>query len=527
MIDEGLIVKDWRYVDLTFGLIYPNSYKLANSSYTIRLLYYMINSHERFLCERIFLPDKLIYPAINDHSPINVIRSLENRILPTEFDVLGFSAHYENDLKNILWTLDKVKIPLSREERIKKQEKQDIIFPLIIAGGPVITSNPLPLSEIVDVFFIGDSEETLIPFLDELIDLKLGYQHLNNVLTNIRSMEGIYIPSLNNHPKRALLKNLDESPNPIQQTISSDKEQGKIFEQNFFVEVNRGCPFQCKFCISSFHNDPFRNKSLANITHFIDEGINQSHFEKVSLIGSCISSHPQFKGICEYIIAKGKKLSIPSIRLDHLTDDLITLFEKANMNTITIAPETGSESLRFRLGKKITNKKILEVATKIYKSSIQFIKLYFLIGLPSETEKDIQEIINLLKKLDTIGFKRGALKVNINPFIPKLNTPYGFHVENYLDENFNILTSKLQTIINGLKQINSVKLKTQQPKEILKSAKLQTILSLGDTNVSRVLIEYYRKGARYSDFKKAEKIVGYSSNDYLYQIQQGFSPWII
>ena len=235
MIDEGLIVKDWRYVDLTFGLIYPNSYKLANSSYTIRLLYYMINSHERFLCERIFLPDKLVYPASNDHSPANVIRSLENRILPMEFDVLGFSAHYENDLKNILWTLDKAGIPLSRKERIEKQEKQDVVYPLIIAGGPVITSNPLPLSEIIDVFFIGDSENTLLPFLDEIIDLKLRYQQINNLLTNISSMEGIYIPSLNNHPKRGLLKNLDESPNPIYQTISSDKEKGEIFEQNFFV----------------------------------------------------------------------------------------------------------------------------------------------------------------------------------------------------------------------------------------------------------------------------------------------------
>ncbi len=527
MIDEGLIVKDWRHVDLTFGLIYPNSYKLANSSYAIRLLYYMINSHERFLCERIFLPDKLVYPASNDHSPTNVIRSLENRILPTEFDVLGFSAHYENDLKNILWTLDKAGIPLSRKERVEKQENQDIVFPLIIAGGPVITSNPLPLSEIIDVFFIGDSEKTLIPFLEEMIDLKLGYQQLNNSLIKISGMEGIYIPSLNNHPKRGLLKNLDESPNPIYQTISSDEEKGKIFEQNFFVEVNRGCPFQCKFCISSFHNSPFRNKSFDNLTHFIDEGIKQSHFEKVSLIGSCISSHPKFKEICEYIIAKDKKLSIPSIRLDHLTDELIKLFEKVNMNTITIAPETGSESLRFRLGKKITNDKILEVATKIYNSSIQYIKLYFLIGLPSETENNIKDIINLLKKLDSIGFKRGTLKVNINPFIPKLNTPYGFYTDNYLDNNFNTLNTKLQTLINELKQINSVKLKTRKPKDILKEAKLQTILSLGDANISEVLIDYYRKGARYSDFKKAESSVGFSSNNYLYQIQQGFSPWII
>jgi hypothetical protein len=132
-----------------------------------------------------------------------------------------------------------------------------------------------------------------------------------------------------------------------------------------------------------------------------------------------------------------------------------------------------------------------------------------------------------LKKLDTIGFERGALKVNINPFIPKLNTPYGFYVNNYLHKNFDILNTKLQNLISELKQINSVKLKTRRSKEILKSAKLQTLLSLGDANISRVLIEYYRNGARYSDFKKAERTAGFSSNDYLYQIQQGFRPWII
>ena len=113
MIDEGSIIKDWRYVDLTFGLIYPNSYKLANSSYTIRLLYHMINNNDRFLCERFFLPDKINFPAANDNLSINQIRSLENRILPSEFDVLGVSVHYENDFKNILWLLDKANIPLN------------------------------------------------------------------------------------------------------------------------------------------------------------------------------------------------------------------------------------------------------------------------------------------------------------------------------------------------------------------------------------------------------------------------------
>ena len=527
MIDEGSIIKDWRYVELTFGLIYPNSYKLANSSYTIRLLYHMINNNDRFLCERFFLPEKINFPATNDNLSINQIRSLENRILPSEFDVLGVSVHYENDFKNILWLLDKANIPLHREERQKLHEEQNVLFPLLIAGGPVITSNPLPLSDIFDAFFIGDSENSLIPFLDQLINWKSGDRDIKKLVTNNTKLTNIYIPSINNHPKRGVIESLEDSPNPIYQTISKSKNEREIFERNFFIEVNRGCPFQCKFCISSFHNSPFRNRSYANIIQLIDAAIEANAFEKISLIGSCISSHPKFKEICEYIIKKGKKLSIPSIRLDHLTEELISLFEKANMNSITIAPETGSESLRFELGKKITNQKILKVATKIFYSSIRYLKLYFLLGLPSESEDDIKNIIILLKELDEIGFEKGALKVNINPFIPKLNTPYSNYVNNYLNENFDKFTSRFQQVIKEIRKIRAVKLKFQHPKELLKEARLQTLFSLGDAQFSQVLLEYYRNGAKYSGLEIAEKKLGYSAEIYLKKIQQGYSPWKI
>jgi radical SAM superfamily enzyme YgiQ (UPF0313 family) len=527
MIDEGSIIKDWRHVDLTFGLIYPNSYKLANSSYTIRLLYHIINIDERFLCERIFLPEKIVYPAANDNSPKNLIRSLENKVLPTEFDVLGVSVHYENDFKNILWLLDKANIPLHREERKRIQKKQDVIYPLLIAGGPVITSNPLPLSDIFDLFFIGDSENTLIPFFEQLINWKLGDRGIEKLVAKNRKLTNIFIPAINNHPKRGVLERLEDSPNPVYQTISKSKNENTIFERNFFIEVNRGCPFQCKFCISSFHNSPFRNRSYANIIQLIDVAIKATKFEKISLIGSCVSSHPKFKEICEYIIKKGKKLSIPSIRLDHLTEELINLFEKANMNSITLAPETGSEPLRFELGKKISNQKILEIATKIFNSSIRYLKLYFLLGLPSESENDIKNIIILLKELDEIGFERGGVKVNINPFIPKLNTPYGNYVDNYLNKNFDDLISKSQKVNREIRKIRAIKLKFQHPKDLVKEAKLQTLFSLGDTQFSSVLIEYYRNGAKYSDLEIAEKKLGYSTEKYLKKIQQGYSPWKI
>lgn len=527
MIDNGLIVKDWRFIDLTFGLIYPNSYKLMNSSYTIRLLYHMINSKKEYVCERICVPDKIKYPANRDTSSVNQIRSIENKILPIEFDVLGFSVHYENDFKNILWMLEKAEIPLKQKERIKQQEHNNIYYPLIIGGGPVITSNPLPLSQIFDVFFIGDSEPNLIPFLDKVIEWKSEEYNVINFFNKIKEMNGIFIPLLNNHPKREILKNLDESPNPIIQTISNEQKDETIFERNFFVEINRGCPFQCKFCISSFHNSPFRNRNFDKILQLTDEAVQQSKFEKISLIGSCVSSHPKFKEICEYIIKKGKKLSIPSIRLEHLTQELIAVFEAFNMKTITIAPETGSESLRFEIGKKISNEKILEVANNIRKSKIRNIKFYFLLGLPSESDSDVDAIINLIYQLAEIGFEQGTLKVNVNPFIPKFNTPYETYVHNYLDDNIGKFNIKFRKLEKELKKIPSVKLKFQYPKTIIKNAKLQTLFSLGDSSITNLLIKYYQYGANFSDFNRAEKELVFSSNEYLLKIQDGFKPWII
>ena len=162
MPTENIIVKDWRNIDISFGLIYPNLYRIGMSSYTIRLLYYLINSNENIACERIFLPEKKIkFPASKDYSPKDILRSHENKILPEDFDILGFSIHYENDVKNILWILDKAEIPLTFEERQKSILENEVRYPLIIGGGPVVKSNPIPLSKIFDLFFVVDNTTIL------------------------------------------------------------------------------------------------------------------------------------------------------------------------------------------------------------------------------------------------------------------------------------------------------------------------------------------------------------------------------
>ena len=332
---------------------------------------------------------------------------------------------------------------------------------------------------------------------------------------------------LKNETKRAILENIDESPIPIFQLISKSKTNKKIFEGNFFVEINRGCPYKCKFCISSFHNSPFRNRSYENIKNVIEEGINYSNFDTISLIGSCVSSHPKFKQICELIIDNGIRLTIPSIRIDHLTTEVIKLLEKATIKTVTIAPEAGSESLRFGLGKKISNEKIISVLTQIRESQIKNVKFYFLIGLPGESEENIDDIIKLLKTVDQLGFKRNSLRVNVNPFIPKLNTPYEKQISSYLDVKLIELRRKYQKLEGELKRIPSIKTKFKNFKSIIKNARLQTIISLGNQKISDILLSHYHNGANFRALQKAEHDLHFPINDYLLKIRDCYSPWKI
>ncbi len=525
MYKESSIIKDWRNVDLTFGLIYPNRYKLGMSSYSIRLLYHLINSNEKFVCERIFLPEYVKYPASKDYSSVNLIRSIENSVLPKNFDILGFSAHYENDYKNILWMLEKAEIPLESEKRHGNSSLDSDDYPLLIGGGPAITSNPLPLSDILDVFFIGDAEPNLKSFLDVCLEHKSKITNSETFLDKLRNTEGLFIPILNNETKRVVLKDLNKSPTPAYQLLSKNETDKQVFEKNYFLEINRGCPFQCKFCISSFHNYPFRNKNYDEVINAIKAGLEYSDFEKISLIGSCVSSHPKFYEICDFILNTGKTFSIPSIRVEHITPKIIHLLERSGVKTITIAPETGNESSRFDLGKKITNDKILEVLHLIKESKINNAKFYFLIGLPNETDEDIEDIIDFFRLVEKIGFRKNALRVNINPFIPKLNTPYENQCSFYLTKNINNFRMKFTKLEQELSKISSIKLKFKDPKKIIKNARLQTIFSLGDRYTSKLLLAYYLNGANMGALRRAEKELNFSINGYFNQVNDGYRPW--
>ncbi|MFX1276318.1 MAG: B12-binding domain-containing radical SAM protein [Promethearchaeota archaeon] len=524
-MERNIIIKDWSKIDITFGLIYPNIYEIGMSSYAIRLLYHLLNSNNNIACERLFLPKSINYPASKDQTNKDDLRSIENKVLPEEFDILGFSVQYENDFKNILWILEKAEIPLLRDERkfINMNEKKN--YPIIIAGGSVITSNPLPLNLYFDLLFIGDSELSLSAFLSIFRRYKNNEISYSQLLDTIAHVEGIYVPSLNNNPKRVVLQDLDKSQILANQILSVNSNQKKIFQQNFLLEINRGCPYKCKFCISSYHNSPFRNRSYKNIVETIESGIFKTKFDTISLIGSCVSAHPKFIEICEYIINKGINLTIPSIRIEHINKKIIKILEKANIKTITIAPEAGSEKLRYEMGKLISNESIFSAIKQIKGSTIKNIKLYFLIGLPNEKDEDIRELILFIKAINNIGFNKNSLRININPFIPKFNTPFAKSIDFLLDQNFGSFKKKYQKMEQELTNLPSIKLKFKNYKSIIKNAKLQALLSLGDQEISTFLKSYYSNGAHFGALRRAQNELKFDINEYFMKIKSGYHPW--
>ncbi|MFO8018679.1 MAG: radical SAM protein [Promethearchaeia archaeon] len=509
---------------ILFGLIYPNKISVGMSSYSIRLLYHFLNEFPFLQCERIFLPDHITFPASRDYSPLKKLHSQEHSIFPLKFDILGFSVPYENDFRNILWFLEKLEIPLEREKRQHIKNQTGKSYPLLIAGGPAITSNPLPLTQIIDMFFIGDAEPIAKDFFSLFAKYR-GHGNYELFIEQVSKLQGIYISELNNQTQRQVLKDLNTSKVPRSQIIKSRRSSGTIFEKSFLLEVNRGCPFRCNFCISSFHNYPFRNRSLTQIKHIIDSIKENPHIEKISLIGSCVTGHPHFHDICQYILEAGMQFSIPSIRVEHLTQELISLLGQANVKTVTIAPEAGSERLRFKLGKKIKDDLIFSTLKQIKNSQIRNVKFYFLIGLPNENLEDVRKIVQFIKEIDTFGFKRNALRVSINPFVPKLNTPFQSYTDWYLSKNLSSFVEKYSILQDGLENLTSVKTKFSKAKKIIKQARLQTLFSLGDRHVSRILTKYYTYGANFGSLRRVLNENQFSIDEYLLKIKSGYIPW--
>ncbi len=558
MHELNVIKKPWREDCLRIALVYPNIYS-AMAGLTIQTLYSIWNKYPNVICERFFMPSKKEIKAFKSQNLTPnydtttgsarfhpALRSIENQMPLLKFDIIAFSISYELDFPNVLWMLDNSHIPIYRNDRMKERNDEEIQedrnFPLIIAGGPVIRSNPLPLEPFLDVAFIGEIE----PVNDLMIESWFKSRGLESTLTyldlqthflqSLNNISGFWVPALYN-PKlnkvieRVYVKNLDDFPHPIKQIIPKIEPPEKYplpFGEAFYVEINRGCPHFCRFCMTGSQLKPFRNRSLERLKEIIISGIKNSGVNKVVLIGSSVTDHPKFRELIKFLVDLKVEFSIPSIRIETLTEELASLLAKGGIRTVAFAPETGTDRLRLKINKKISNEKILNGAKLLLEAGIPNVKLYILYGLPFETEEDIDAIPKLVKQIAALGFGKQGVRLSINPFIPKAHTPFESYIDNFADPNLIILKEKIKRIYTPLKGDKQIKFETLSVEE----AYIQTLLALGGKEMSALILKYYQTGHEIKKWYRMTRKKHLGKEEYIIKFFQdmkansfGHLPW--
>ncbi|MEN6622446.1 MAG: radical SAM protein [Smithella sp.] len=529
--ETGYIKKNWG-TNYRVCLAYPHYYRTGMANLGFQTVYKIFNEQPSFLCERVFLPDSGDDAEFVAGQQEDFV-SIENQKPVTEFDILAFSLSFENDYPNILKMLEMAGVPLIAQERSENH-------PLVIGGGIAATLNPEPIAEFFDLFLLGEAEESLPEFAQIFEDARRLKLERKEMLIKIQKLlPQAYVPSLYNikySPDSTIeaaepalpgipekikikpIKNIDFFC--TEEVVSSP---GAEMDDMYLTEVNRGCARSCRFCAASFIYHPVRFRSCEKIIEMIDRGLAKK--KKVGLVGTAVSDHPELTKICEYILAKGGQARIGSLRIDQINERLAGLLKAGGIETVALAPEAGTQRLRDLLRKGINEEDILYAAELLIKNEISNLRLYFMIGLPSETQKDIDAIIELTKKIQhhVLKFTSGkkifrSITLSINQFIPKPSTPLQWCAL----EDVNSAGKKIKKIVSAVGPDRQIKVIHDVPKWNY----VQALLSLGDRKVSKILLAVHR---RRGNWAQALKEVNINADFYVYRWKKfdEILPWDI
>lgn len=530
-LDEILlsVEKPSRYIGGEFGepdiapskfnycICFPDVYEVALSNLGIRIVSDVINSVDGACCDRCYAP----WPDFGNQLKENEIPlySLTLKKPLKEFDMLGFSLQYEMSYTTILYMLDLAGIPLLSKDR-------DENFPIIQGGGPC-AFNPEPLADIFDLFVIGDGEDSM----RELTKLKLKIKNKKEFLKEATKIKGVYVPTLT-YPKynkngaidsflgenveRAFCLDLENAHSPKTQIVGNIE----AVHDRAVVEVMRGCFRSCRFCQAGFIYRPVRRKSIENLTKTACELINYTGFESVSLNSLSTGDYPDLKGLLTSLktnLPKNSTVALPSLRIDSFEEYYA---ENSRKSSLTFAPEAGTQRLRDVINKDITNEQIESGVQKAFNLGFSTIKLYFMMGLPTETDEDINGICDIVDKIKEVYAENPkrlrALRINVSlsTFIPKPFTPFQwerFITKEEVDKKIEIVKKRLFS--KGVSvSWNDYSL-----------SKMEAVLARGDRKVGYVLINAYKNGSYFdgwSEFFKPEVWenafieAGVSSDDY-------------
>ena len=463
-----------KNADFNMWMAFPGPYSFAMSSLGYLWMFKSIDEMEGVNIERICTDTK------------------ETALYKDKIHLFGFSFTFDTDFLTIFAMIERFGFPLKSAEREK---------PLIFAGGPVVTANPEPYKDFFDFFIIGDGEDVNLDVVRICKENKDKPKF--EILQKLSELEGVYVPSLEQKKVKKLTKKLSEC---IYTPILSEEA---FFKNTFILELARGCANRCGFCLASYLNLPLRFMPYESVIDIINLGLKNTN--KIALLGAQISAHPHFHDICDYIYKKiqsGQKIemSVSSLRVDAITPDVVKTLVAAGQKNSTLAIEAGSERLRKVINKNLKEEQIFNAVRICRENGLKGLKFYGMLGLPTETQKDLDELISLAKRLKT-EFKGFDISFGFSSFVPKPHTPFQWCGR----ETTHILETKANFVKKEMHKIG-----VSATVSSIKWDYWQAVLSRGNGSFTNFLIDVYRKGGKMGAFKSAAKLNNIDTDYFAY-----------
>jgi radical SAM superfamily enzyme YgiQ (UPF0313 family) len=460
---------------LSACVIYPNSYKVGMSNLGFHVLFKILNEMPDVYCDRAFYDENLCEPGF----------SFERNLRLKEYDVLLFTISFELDYLNALILLEKGGIPIKREDRGEN-------LPFVIFGGVVPTANPEPIADFADIVFIGEAEACFSKTLDYIINSKTVGKPRSLILNEIAGRDGIYIPrfyreafhkdklisfdpligTLSKKIERVYLDELDSKP-----ATSAIITQNTEMSNMFLIELNRGCPAGCQFCLARACYKPYRNLSKEKVLENITDKDILKITKRIGLVGTSIADYPYLEDVLSRMSGKGLDVRFSSVRGDALSIKALKLIQRLGHTSITTAPETGDDELRLKLNKKITNDEFFEFFRGVDEVGFDSLKLYFMFGIDDDLDSEITSILDFISS--TCEYFTRHIIVSISNFIPKPHTGFAL----FRTHNSKSIKKKLKNLEKSIfkTRVRDVRI------ESVRFSEIQKYLSLGDRRVVKYL----------------------------------------